>query len=214
MSKYWFTAIIILINSLTAVAQDLDIVVVGLFANQAVVEINGQQRLLKVGKTSPEGVTLVAASSTEAILEFNGHQQTLPLGNHISSQFAAAPEQPKVSLWPTDGMYLAAGTVNGYTVDFLVDTGAFTVALNAATAKRLALDYYRGEQIGIRTASGYDVAYKVTLDYVQIDDIKVYNVAAVVIDGPEPSRALLGMSFLGQVDIQHNGERLDLRQKY
>lgn len=214
MVKYCFTALIILLNSFSVSAEELDILVVGLFSDQAVVEVNGKQHLLKVGKSTPEGVELVAANSTEAVLKINGKQQTYPLGDRISSQFTPAPEQPQVSLWPSNGMYQTAGTVNGYTVDFLVDTGAFTVALNSATAKRLGLDFYRGEQIGIRTASGYDVGYKVTLDYIQIDEIKVYNVAAVVIDGPEPATALLGMSFLGQVDMQHNGERLDLRQKY
>jgi aspartyl protease family protein len=214
LSQSYFAALIILVNSLTASAEELDILVVGLFADQAVVEVNGQQHLLKVGKATPEGVTLISANSTEAVLEINGKQQTFPLGNRISSHFTPASEQPAVSLWPNNGMYLTTGTVNGFTVDFLVDTGAFTVALNSATARRLGIDFYRGEQIGLRTASGYDVGYKVTLDYVQIDEIKVYNVAAVVIDGPEPATALLGMSFLGQVDMQHNGERLDLRQKY
>lgn len=214
MVKYCFTALIILLNSFSVSAEELDILVVGLFSDQAVVEVNGKQHLLKVGKSTPEGVELISANSTEAVLKINGKQQTYPLGDRISSQFTPAPEQPQVSLWPSNGMYQTAGTVNGYTVDFLVDTGAFTVALNSATAKRLGLDFYRGEQIGIRTASGYDVGYKVTLDYIQIDEIKVYNVAAVVIDGPEPATALLGMSFLGQVDMQHNGERLDLRQKY
>lgn len=214
MTKYWFSALIILLNSFSASAEDLDILVVGLFADKAVVEVNGEQHLLKVGQSTPEGVKLVAANSREAVLRINGQQQTYPLGDRIGSHFTPAPEQPKVSLWPTGGMYQTTGTVNGYSVDFLVDTGAFTVALNAATAKRLGLDYYRGEQVGIRTASGYDVGYKVTLDYIQIDEIKVYNVAAVVIDGPEPETALLGMSFLGQLDIQHNGERLDLQQKY
>jgi len=214
LSQSCFAALIILVNSLTASAEDLDILVVGLFANQAVVEVNGEQHLLKVGKATPEGVTLISANSSEAVLKINGKQQTFPLGNRISSEFTPAPEQPAVSLWPNNGMYLTIGTVNGFTVDFLVDTGAFTVALNSATARRLGLDFYRGEQIGLRTASGYDVGYKITLDYVQLDEIKVYNVAAVVIDGPEPATALLGMSFLGQVDMQHNGERLDLRQKY
>lgn len=213
-SKSYFAALIILFISLTASAEELDILVVGLFANQAVVEVNGQQHLLKVGKTTPEGVKLISANSTEAVLEINGKQQTFPLGNRISSHFTPAPEQPAVSIWPSNGMYLTTGTVNGFTVDFLIDTGAFSVALNSATARRLGLDFYRGEQIGLRTASGYDVGYKVMLDYVQIDEIKVYNVAAVVIDGPEPATALLGMSFLGQVDLQHNGDRLDLRQKY
>lgn len=214
LSKSYFAALIILVISLTASAEELDILVVGLFANQAVVEVNGQQHLLKVGKTTPEGIKLIAANSNEAVLEIKGKQQTFPLGNRVSAQFSAAPAQPAVSLWPNKGMYFTTGTVNGFTVDFLIDTGAFSVALNSATAQRLGIDFYRGEQIGIRTASGYDVGYKVTLDYVQLDTIKIYNVAAVVIDGPEPSPALLGMSFLGQLDIQRQGERLDLLQKY
>ncbi|MTI62707.1 MAG: TIGR02281 family clan AA aspartic protease [Methylophaga sp.] len=214
MTKYWFTALIILLNSLAAAAEELDILVVGLFADKAVVEVNGERHLLKVGKSTPEGIKLIAANSSEAVLEIKGERQTFPLGDRISTQFSPPPEQPQVSLWPTDGMYLTTGTVNGYTVDFLVDTGAFSVALNAATAERLGIDFYRGEQVGVRTASGTGFGYKVTLDYVQIDDIKVYNVGAVVLDGPEPSTALLGMTFLGQLDIEHNGERLDLRQKY
>lgn len=214
MVKYWFTALIILLNSSTASADELDIVVVGLFAGQAVVEVNKKQHLLTVGKTTPEGVKLIAANSREAVLEINGQRQTYELGNRIGGNFTPAPEQPKVSLWPTNGMYLTTGTVNGYSVDFLVDTGATTIAINSATAKRLGIDYLRGQQIGIRTASGYDVGYRINLDYVQLEQIKLYNIQAVVIDGPEPSTALLGMSFLGQLDMQHNGERLDLQQKY
>lgn len=214
MVKYWFTALIILLNSQIAWTQALDIMVVGLFSGQAVVEVNGQQHLLKAGKATPEGVKLISATSNEAVMEVNGKQQTFQLGNRISSNFSAAPAQPQVSLWPNNGMYLTTGTVNGYSVDFLVDTGATSIALNAATARRLGIDFYRGQQIGIRTASGKGLAYRVTLDYVQLDEIKLYNVDAVVLDGAEPSPALLGMSFLGQLDMQHNGERLDLQQKY
>lgn len=214
MAKYWFTALIILLNSITALADELDIVVVGLFAGQAVVEVNGQQHLLKVGSVTPEGLKLISATSNEAVMEINGTQQKFQLGNRVSSNFSAATAQPKVSVWPKNGMYLTTGTVNGYSVDFLVDTGASSIALNAATAERLGIDFYRGERIGIRTASGRGMAYRVVLDYVQLDEIKLYNVEAVVLDGEEPSPALLGMSFLGQLDIQHNGERLDLQQKY
>lgn len=214
MVKYWFTALIILLNSQIAWTQALDIMVVGLFSGQAVVEVNGQQHLLKAGKATPEGVKLISATSNEAVMEVNGKQQTFQLGNRISSNFSAALAQPQVSLWSNNGMYLTTGTVNGYSVDFLVDTGATSIALNAATARRLGIDFYRGQQIGIRTASGKGLAYRVTLDYVQLDEIKLYNVDAVVLDGAEPSPALLGMSFLGQLDMQHNGERLDLQQKY
>lgn len=214
MIKQGIIAFILLLSSTLSWAEALDIVVVGLFSNQAVVVVNGQQHILKVGNSTPEGVKLISANSREAVLEVEGKQETFPLGSHISTNFAAPKENPTVTLWPTNGMYLTPGTVNGYSVDFLVDTGATSIALNAATARRLGLDFYRGERIGIVTASGREVGYRVTLDSVKVDAITLYNVDAVVMDGVQPAIALLGMTFLGQLDIRHDGDKMELKQKY
>jgi aspartyl protease family protein len=214
MIKHGIMTLIILFFSIQAWAEARDILVVGLFSNQAVIEVDGKQHFLKVGQSTPDGIKLISANSQEAILEVDGAQQSFPLGSRVSTNFSAPTEKPTVSLWPTNGMYRTTGVVNGFSVDFLVDTGAFTVALNGATARRLGLDFYRGERIPITTASGYDMGYKITLDSIQIEGIKLYNVAGVVIDGPEPRVALLGMSFLGQLDIRHSGDKMELRQKY
>lgn len=214
MAKVILMMFIILLISSRAEAVVVDIMVVGLFKDKAVVEVDGEQHLLTVGETSPEGLKLIAASSNSATFEINGEKRTFPLGDRINSNYIEAEKKTAVTLWPTNGMYTATGNINGYTISFLVDTGASTIAMNAATASRLGIDYLRGQQVGIRTASGSSVGYKVKLDYVQLEQIKLHNVDAVVLDGEEPSVTLLGMSFLGQLDIQHNGERLDLRQKY
>ncbi|MDH5357285.1 MAG: TIGR02281 family clan AA aspartic protease [Gammaproteobacteria bacterium] len=214
MNKAWIAGLIILLNASAVLSDELDVVIVGLFNDQAVIQINKQQHLLKVGNTSPEGVTLVSATSQAAVLEIDGVKKTYQLGKHISTNYIPAPAQPTVSLWPVNGMYLTTGSVNGFTVDFLVDTGASAIALNAKTATNLSLDYLKGPIVGVKTASGIEQAYQVNLDQVQVGDIKLYNVAAIVIDGPEPTRALLGMSFLGQLEIQHTGERMELKQKY
>lgn len=214
MLKAWIAGLIILLNMPFAWSDELKVVVVGLFNGQAVVEIDQKQRILKAGKTSPEGVKLISANSREAVLEVNGKRQQYLLGDHIGSHYTPPIERPVVSLWPNNGMYLTAGSVNGYSVDFLVDTGASAIALNAATAKRLGLDYLRGQRVGVRTASGSEIAYQVTLDLVQVGEIKLYNVGAIVIDGIEPQRSLLGMTFLNQLQIQHDGERMDLKQKF
>jgi aspartyl protease family protein len=214
MIKQGIIAFILLLSSTLSWAQSLDIVVVGLFSNQAVVMVDGQQHILKVGKTTPEGVKLIAANSREAVLEVNGTQQTFPLGSHISTNFTGPAKQPTVTLWPTNGMYLTPGTVNGYSVDFLVDTGASSIALNAATARRLGIDFYRGERIGVTTASGKGLGYRITLDSVQVDGITLYNIDAVVLDGAEPAIALLGMTFLGQLDIRHDGDKMELKKKF
>lgn len=214
MAKVILMLLIILLISSRAEAVVVNIMVVGLFKDKAVVEVDGQQHFLNVGETSPEGLKLIAANSNNATFEINGEKQIFPLGDRINSNYIEAEKKTAVTLWPTNGMYTATGNINGYTISFLVDTGASTIAMNAATASRLGIDYRLGQQVGIRTASGKSVGYKVKLDYVQLDQIKLHNVDAVVLDGEEPSVTLLGMSFLGQLDIEHNGERLDLRQKY
>ncbi|HEC73335.1 MAG TPA: TIGR02281 family clan AA aspartic protease [Methylophaga aminisulfidivorans] len=214
MKKIGLLLLIILLNTFPASAEDIPIMVVGLFTDQAVVEINGKQHLLKVGESTPEGFKLVAADSTKAVIEFNKQRQIYPIGDVISTNYIEAEKNTAVTLWPNNGMYIATGNINGFTTQLLVDTGASTVAMNAATAARLGIDYLNSEQVGIRTASGSGRGYKVSLNFVQLENIKLYNIDAVVIDGEEPSTTLLGMSFLGQLDLQHNGERLDLRQKY
>ena len=214
MSKIWIVGLIILLNATSAWSEVLNIVVVGLFRDKAVVEINSKQHVLQVGEQSPEGLTLISANSREAILEKNGIQQVYLLGTHIGTNFSAPVAQTVVSLWPTNGMYLTPGSVNGFSVDFLVDTGASSVALNAATAERLGIDFRRGTKVGVKTASGIDSAYQVTLDSVQVGEITLHNIRAMVLDGREPERALLGMTFLGELDIQRADQRMDLKKKF
>ncbi|MFW5425971.1 MAG: TIGR02281 family clan AA aspartic protease [Methylophagaceae bacterium] len=214
MIKLWIVGTIILLNASLAWSKDLSVVVVGLFSDQAVVEINHKQQLLKVGKTSPEGVKLISANSKKAVLEIDGIKRTYELGEHISSSYSSTTAQAEVNLWPTNGMYLTAGSVNGYTVDFLVDTGATAIALNAATAQRVGLDYLNAKKIGIKTASGTEIGYEVSLDSVQVGDITLNNVRAMVIDGEQPERALLGMTFLNQLEMVRTGEKMNLKQKY
>jgi aspartyl protease family protein len=192
----------------------MKIVVVGLFAGHAVVEIGQKQRILKVGETSPEGVTLISATSSKAVLEVDGEQREYSLGTHISTQFTPPKAQPKVTIWPTNGMYLTTGSIDGYTVDFIVDTGASAIVLNAQTAKRLNINYLSAPQIAVKTASKIELAYRVKLNLVQVGDIKLNYVDAMVIDGSEPSIALLGMTFLGQLDMQHVDNKLQLQKKF
>jgi aspartyl protease family protein len=210
----WASVFIILINAPLVWSGTLNIVVVGLFSGQAVLIINEQQHLLKVGTSSPEGVKLISATSQSAIIEVEGVQKKYPLGSRIGGHYAGPVEQPMVSVWPNNGMYLTVGSVNGYSVDFLIDTGASAIAFNAATAQRLGLEYLNAPVSMVRTASGIEKAYQVTLDQVQIGDIKLYNIGAMVLDGPHPERALLGMTFLGQVEIARTDERMDLKKKY
>lgn len=179
--------------------------VTGLFKNQAYLRIQGTDRLVRVGDTSPEGVTLVKASATSATIRFRGETHVLSLTDRVGGSFRE-PERVSVSL-PPDGLgqYRVRGTINNQLVPFLVDTGASVVAMSAPQAQALGLSYTRGQRGIVETAQGRTEAYFISLREVNIGGVKAYNVAATVIDGNYPSEVLLGTSYLNQVDMTNRG---------
>ena len=180
----------------------------------AVLQVDGVRRMLRVGQTSPEGVRLLALSAGSARLRVDGQVHDIPLGGRAGGALPAAPAATVRIPRGDSGMYHTVGTINGQSVEFLVDTGATTVAMNDATARTLGIDYRAGSRGLVETASGVTEAYAVTLREVGIGSIRLPNVQAVVIRGAQPSRALLGMSFLSRTQIEHAQDALVLRRKY
>ena len=114
-----------------------------------------------------------------------------------------------------NGHYQVEGQINNQSVNFLVDTGATAVAMNANQARRLGIDYrVIGRQSGVTTASGVEHAWAVTLDTVKVGDLELHNVGAVVLEGAHPATTLLGMTFLGRLEINNDGRLMTLRKKY
>jgi len=112
-------------------------------------------------------------------------------------------------------MYTTVGSINGLPVSFLVDTGATQVAMNAAQARRLGIDYrVTGSPAEVTTASGVERAWMVSLDSVKLGELEVRNVQAVVLDGAQPQTTLLGMSYLGRMKIINDGQLMTLQKKY
>ena len=193
----------------------LDVRVVGLFADRAVLLVEGEQHLLKVGQTSPEGVKLVSATSDHAILLIDGEQVSARLDGRVSAAKRPATAD-EVQVWRnTTGMYTTVGSINGLPVSFLVDTGATQVAMNAAQARRLGIDYHvTGSPAEVTTASGVERAWLVMLDSVKVGDLEVRNVPAVVLEGAQPKVTLLGMSYLGRMEINNDGRLMTLKKRY
>ena len=190
--------------------------VVALFSDKAMVEIDGKNRLLKKGKASPEGVLLISADAKEAVLEINGQRETYELGRHVSASYSKAKQQ-EVRIWRDSyGSYTTVGSINGRTVDMLVDTGASSVAMSGAEAKRLGIPYLlKGKQGWSSTASSARVrSYSIMLDRVQVGDILLRNVRGSVIEGNSPREVLLGMTFLGRLQMENSGNVLLLKTKY
>jgi aspartyl protease family protein len=192
-----------------------DVQVLGLFNGKAVLKIAGKQRTMSAGETSPEGIRLIAADSEAALLEIDGVQGRYPLGSHIETGFQR-PDMPEVNVYAdTNGMFMTVGNINGLPVTFLVDTGATDIAMNSHEAARLGIDYRVIGRVGqVVTASGVVPAWSVNLDTVGIGDIKIRNVAGIVMEGALPAQVLLGMTFLERVEMRRDGHVLHMRRKY
>lgn len=192
-----------------------DVRVLGLFSDKAVLDIAGHRAVLDVGETGPHGVKLVAADSDRAVLEIGGVRREALLDGRVSARKPAAPAA-EVQVWRNpQGMFTTVGSINGLPVSFMVDTGATLVALNAVEARRLGIDYrVSGNPASVVTASGVEQAWSVILDRVKVGELELRNVGAVVMEGAYPSTALLGMSYLGRLEISNSGQLMTLRKKY
>jgi aspartyl protease family protein len=200
------------ISTASAVEQ---IEVEALFAGQAMVRIDGKRRLLKLNKPSPEGVVLISANSREAVIEVDGERRSYPLGSRVSTQYNK-PKKATAKIWrDKHGGFTTVGSINGRTVNFLVDTGASAIGLYREDAKRLGLAYrLDGSPMYVSTANGTALAYALELDRVQVGDIVLRNVRAFVIESEGDGRILLGMSFLRRVTMEDQGSVLLLHRKF
>jgi aspartyl protease family protein len=189
--------------------------VVGLFSERAVVLINGNQHVLRVGQATPDGVRLIAADSESAVLEIDGEEINARLDGRVTAHKRTAEAKEFQISRNTAGMFSTVGSINGLTVSFLVDTGATRVAMNAAQARRLGIDFrVTGKPMTVTTASRVERAWGVTLDTVKVGELVQRNVGAVVLDGDQPSQTLLGMSYLGRLEMTNTGRLMTLRSKY
>jgi aspartyl protease family protein len=201
-------------------AQATDISVTALFSGKAQIVIDGKPRMLSAGQSSPEGVKLVSADSSAAVIEFQGKRRSLALGSGykvsgVSLPTGASGSAPSVTLTAdAQGHYLTLGQVNGGTVQFLVDTGATSIALPSAEARRLGINYLNGQRGYTQTANGKAAAYRITLDTVKVGDITLHAVEAVVLEGDGLKIALLGMSFLNRTEIKRDGQALTLIRRF
>ncbi len=196
------------------VAQAASVGVVGLFKDKAMVSIDGgTPKTISVGQ-SLQGVKLVSADSGVAVLEIDGKRRTLGMGQSFSAAASSGSGKQSVVLAADgQGHFSTTGAINGNSVNFLVDTGASSVTLQASDARRMGLDYKSGQMTGVSTANGVIPAWRVTFNSVRVGGITLYGIEGLVIETSMP-RALLGMSFLNRTDMRREGQTLMLTQRY
>ncbi len=187
--------------------------VVGLFKDKAIVSIDGgKPRTLSVGQ-SVGGVKLLAADSDSASFDVDGKRRTLNMGQSFAGGADTATRQSVSLTADARGHFAAAGSINGYPMSFMVDTGATAIAINAAEARRIGLDFKAGQAVGVGTAAGVVPAWRVKFNTVKVGGIVVNQVDGLVMEtGLEVP--LLGMSFLNRMEMRREGQTMTLTQRF
>jgi len=205
--------IFLLVYLLTPGAYAANVKVIGLFTNKALLLIDSQQKLLSQGQ-SFEGVTLISASGREAVISVDGETQKLGLNQGIQGSYKKPDRSVSKIYADFQGMYYIGGRVNGRPIRFLVDTGATYVTMSGDHATNIGIDYRKGLRSFANTAAATVPVWQVTLDSVSVGGIKVSNVRATVIEGPQPYEALLGNSFLKHTQLTRIVSVMEIQQKY
>ncbi len=111
------------------------------------------------------------------------------------------------------GQFWTEARVDGRRLDLVVDTGASAIALRASDAARLGIHpTARDFSVKVSTANGVTRAAPVRLGMVEIGNIVVRDVPALVHADEALGVNLLGMTFLSRVRFSHERGKLILEQ--
>ncbi len=208
----WLLALLVALACGAAAAQSVSFS--GHMGYRALLVIDGVPRSLSVG-SAVAGVQLISVNPSEAVIDIAGKRQTLALGGSpvsLATTHSAGSGTQIVLPVADGGHFVTAGSINGKAVQFMVDTGATTIALSAVEADRIGLKYKDGERLTGNTANGTVSGYRTSLGVVRVGDVQVYNVDAAVLPMPMP-HVLLGNSFLNRFQMKRDNERMTLDKK-
>jgi aspartyl protease family protein len=137
-------------------------------------------------------VQMLTPMATTAALESHAAETATRPNTDSSGSVVIAPSN--------DEHFRVTGRVDGRPVDFMVDTGASVIALTQHDAVMLGINpAERDYDAMVKTANGVLHVAPVELSVVEIDDLVVHNVAAVVTPPGVLSESLLGLSFLSRL---------------
>ncbi|WP_269533682.1 TIGR02281 family clan AA aspartic protease [Chitinimonas sp. BJYL2] len=190
-------------------------VLLATMGNKASVSFGDKPVTMVVG-SSREGVKLISVSADAAVFEILGKRKTVALGQSFFAPGGGEGGSVREAVLydAGGGHFIAQVSINGGGVRGLIDTGATFLSLSSVHAASLGIKPDRRQPVTLSTAQGVRQAWRMKVDLVRIEGIPLYNVDAVITDGNFPAVALVGMSVLSQLHVQHEGDRMKLRKKY
>ncbi|WP_035198339.1 retropepsin-like aspartic protease family protein [Acidovorax radicis] len=160
-----------------------------------------------------KGVKVLAITADEATVEVKGARRVLRLGEAPVSVGARGGSGKRVVLMADNrGHFINSGTINGRVMQYMVDTGASTVAIGRQDAERMGLNYQNGQPVRMNTANGVAQGWRMKLDSVRIGDVEVFGVEAIITPQPMPY-VLLGNSFLTEFQMTRINDQMVLEKR-
>jgi len=183
--------------------------------SKALLMINGAPHTLAVGSTV-KGVTLKRVAPGQAEVEIGGKTMLVAVGGAPASVGGGGGSNANgreilIAAGP-GGHFVTSGQINGKAVQFMVDTGATSVAMGRSEAERLGIDWKNGQRGMSQTAGGVVATSSVSLTSVRIGDVEVFGVTAMILPAEMPF-VLLGNSFLGRFSMRRDSNVMRLEKR-
>ena len=190
----------------------------GMLGSRALLVVDGGEPRGVAPGDSWQGVKVLSTSGDQAVVEIKGKRHTLRIGDSqvsIGGSGSGSGTRSRIVLTAgSGGHFLAAGTINGRAVQFMVDTGASVIGLTVSDAERFGVDYKNGQQVKMQTANGVVPGWRVKLASVRIGDVELYDVDAAVGNQPIGPYVLLGNSFLSRFQMRRDNEQMVLERRF
>jgi aspartyl protease family protein len=202
-----------LLCALAGAADTASVAFSGMLGDKALLVIDGQARGVAVGATV-QGVRLVRLDGTQAQVESDGKTVILRLGGgaKVAGSDGSGAGTRIVIPVGLGGHYGGLASINGHSVQYIVDTGASSIAMGADVATRLGLDYNSSTAGAAMTANGTVAARRLTLDRVTVGDVTIFNVECMVLPQAMPV-VLLGNSFLSHFQMHSDYDTMVLDKR-
>ncbi len=199
----------------SAAAQAESVALAGMLGSKALLVVNGGAPKSVAAGDTHQGVKVISTSGDQAVIEQSGKRVTLRVGEAPVSLGAGVSGRGNriVLTAGSGGHFMTPGQINGKAVQFMVDTGATSIAMGAVDAERAGITYKNGQPVNLSTANGVTQGYRIKLNSVRIGDVEVFDVDAVVTSQPMPYM-LLGNSFLTRFQMLRENDQMTLIKRY
>ena len=197
---------------LPAQVQAQDVALAGILGGKALLVVNGSAPRGVAPGESHMGVQVVSVGREDAVVDSAGGRRSLRLGEAPVRVGGSGTGQRVVLKADARGHFINSGFINGRVMQYMVDTGATTVAIGRPDAQRMGLKFEQGQPVMMNTANGTAQGWRMRLESVRVGDVELRSVDAIVTAEAMPY-VLLGNSFLREFHMNRSGDEMVLQRR-